>query len=482
MRPAAATGARRSVTLAVLPACLTVTQRTTSRRAPFGMRAVDSHSWANAHEFRGGIPHAHGMGFAMPQRITEQDTESQEARLLETLQQIVELPGVELHESLTSVSTRVAEVLNCEKVDTFLLDEAHQTLFAMGTSETPMGDRQRALGLHSLALANGGRIVQVFESGTSYLEHHADQDPEELAGIVENLAVRSTVSVPLEVNGVRRGVLTAASALPEFFQARDLNFLTITSRWIGMLCHRAELAEHSRKIETEQARRKGADEVITVLAHDLRNHLQPLIGRLQMMRLNIENGMPVALSNVGSALASAQRLARLTEDLLDMKRLDEGLFSLRLAPVDLAVLCRETAESLGTGTVPVQASGEQSLVAVVDEERIRQTVENLVSNAIKYSPPGKAVQLRVSADIGQHTSSAVVEVLDSGPGISREVAATLFDRFSFSSDSKGLGLGLYLAHEIARVHSGELGVYTRPAGGTRFKLTLPLDPPDNGDS
>ena len=418
--------------------------------------------------------------------MTERGIDTQEARLLDTLQQIVELPGVELpgselRDALTSVSTRVAEVLGCEKVDTFLLDEAHQTLLAVGTSETPLGERQRALGLHRLALANGGRIVQVFESGTTYLEHHADLDPDELPGIVENLGVRSTVSVPLEVNGVRRGVLAAASAMSEFFQTRDLNFLTITARWIGMLCHRAELAEHSRKIETEQARRKGADEVIAVLAHDLRNHLQPLIGRLQMMRLNLENGAPVSSTNVETALASAQRLARLTEDLLDMKRLDEGLFSLRLAPVDLAVLSRETAENLGTGTVPVHASGETTLVAVVDEERIRQALENLVANAIKYSPPGRPIQVHVSAENRHHSRSAIVEVIDAGPGISREVAATLFDRFSFSSDSKGLGLGLYLAHQIALVHSGELSVHARPTGGTRFRLTLPLEPPDGGE-
>ena len=382
---------------------------------------------------------------------------------------------MDLHEALTAVSTRVAEVLGCDKVDTFLLDEAHQTLFAEGTSETEMGSRQRALGLHILALANGSRIVQVFESGTSHLEHHSERDPEELPAIVENLGVKSTVSVPLEVNGVRRGVLAAASSKAEFFQAGDLNFLTITSRWIGMLCHRAELAEHTRKIETEQARRKGADEVIAVLAHDLRNHLQPLIGRLQMMRIDLENGVPVAASNVGSALTSAQRLARLTEDLLDMKRLDEGLFSLRLAPVDLAVLCRETAESLSTAAVPVQTGGEPSLLAVIDEERIRQTLENLVANAIRYSPPGKPVQLHVSAAASNHARNAVVEVLDSGPGISKEIAATLFDRFSFSSDSKGLGLGLHLAKQIARVHSGELSVHSRPTGGTRFLLVLPLD-------
>lgn len=97
-----------------------------------------------------------------------------------------------------------------------------------------------------LALANGGRIVQVFQSGTTYLEHHADRDPQELRGLVEDLGVRSSVSVPLEIDDVRRGVLAAPSSSPEFFQARDV--------------------------------------------HDLRNHLQPLTARLHVMRLTLAAG------------------------------------------------------------------------------------------------------------------------------------------------------------------------------------------------
>jgi two-component system, OmpR family, sensor kinase len=123
-------------------------------------------------------------------------------------------------------------------------------------------------------------------------------------------------------------------------------------------------------------------------------------------------------------------------------------------------------------------SGDGSLIAVVDEERVRQALENLVANAIKYSPPGKVVELHVSMEHVDGAECGVLEVLDSGPGIAPEVASTLFERFSFSSDSKGLGLGLHLAYRIAEVHAGNLSVHARSSGGTCFRLALPLQPPE----
>lgn len=388
----------------------------------------------------------------------------------------MELPALELRAALQAAATRVAQTLRCEKVDAFLLDEAKQTLRAAGTSETAMGRRQQELGLDALALANGGRTVEVFKTGTSYLEHHADRDPDEVRGVVDGLGVRSTISVPFDVNGVRRGVLSAASSTPEFFQLSDLRFLEVVARWVGILAQRAEIAEISYRVYAEHARRRGADELITVLAHDLRNHLHPLLARLQLMRVTVESGRNVSASDVEKAVRSVQRLAHLTEDLLDLKRLDEGLFSLNLEPLDLVAIAKETASSLATGTVSVRVTGEPSLIAIVDRARMQQALENLVANAIKYSPAGKAVEIRLMSDAPEGKPWCIIEVLDQGPGIAPEVVSTLFDRFSFSADSKGIGLGLHLAHRIARIHHGELSAHPRAGGGTRFRLALPLDP------
>ncbi len=410
------------------------------------------------------------------------ETCSEDVQLLETLEELMQYPGLELRGALQAAATRVAMALRCDKIDAFLLDEESQTLCAMGTSDTAMGHLQHSLGLDKLPLANGGSTVRVFETGTSYLEDHADQNPDQLRGLVEDLGIRAMLEVPLEVNGVRRGVLAAASAKPEFFQPRDLKFMTIVARWVGMIAHRAELAELAHKVDTEQARRKGADEIITVLAHDLKNHLQPLTARLYVMQLELERAKTLSPSHVNAALNTVQRLSRLTEDLLDVKRLDEGLFTLRLAPVDLAMVARETATSIGTSATPVHVSGVPTFIALADEARIRQALENLVANATKYSPSGKRVEVRLATELRAGVQHAVLEVLDEGPGIAPEVATTLFDRFALSSDSKGLGLGLYLSYRIARVHSGDLSVHARPTGGTRFRLSLPLQPPDLGAS
>jgi signal transduction histidine kinase len=404
---------------------------------------------------------------------------AEEARLLTTLQELMALPALELRPALTEAATRVAAALGCEKVDAFLLDEARQTLEALGTSRTPLGAQQKMLGLDTLALANGGRIVRTFEVGVSHLEHHADRDPTEVRGIIEGLGVRSSLSVPVEVNGVRRGVLAAASPRPELFTESDLRFLEIVARWVGALTHRAELEGRARAQHSDDARRRGADEIITVLAHDFRNLLQPLLGRLQLMRLCLDRGESVAPEHVTRALHSTQRLARLTDDLLDLKRLDEGLFTLDFAPVDLAAVARETAQSLGTDSVAIAVTGEPRLVVIGDGNRLRQVLENLVSNAIRYSPDGKAAEVRVASGERDGQPVAQVEVLDAGPGIAPEVLSTLFDRFSSSSDSKGLGLGLHLAHRIARAHRGQLSAHPRPGGGSVFRLELPVDPPDS---
>lgn len=395
---------------------------------------------------------------------------------MRTLQGLLQLPALDLREALMAATQRVVEALGCDKVDAFLIDESRQTLRALGTSDTPMGRRQHALGLDTLQLANGGSMAEVFKTGKSHLENHAELDPSELRGIVVELGVRSSLSVAFEVEGVRRGVLSAVSAQPEFFKADDQDFLESVALWFGMLTHRAELAERARGVEAEQARRAGADEIITVLAHDLRNHLQPLMGRLQLMRLHVAAGKSPQVSELDAALRAVRRLSGLTADLLDLKRLEQGLFSLNLAPLDLLALSREVAASLGTPQVSVRVSGPDTLIVIADVDRVRQALENLVANAVKYSPSGKPVRIELQQETRDDRAYALIEVVDEGPGISAEMLPRLFDRFAFGRDSPGLGLGLYLARRIAREHGGELSVKSSPALGTTFRLELPVEP------
>lgn len=394
-------------------------------------------------------------------------------RLLATIERLLQLPALDLGGTLTRAAQVVAEALACEKVDAFLFDAERHSLVAIGTSDTPLGREQHRLGLDVLPLANGGRAVETYLTGAVFSTGRADQDPHELRGLVHDLRARSVINVPFEVNEVRRGVLSAVSTIPDYFTARDVKMTEVVARWVGLLTQRAELVEKIRVTEAERARRAAADEIVTVLAHDLRNLLNPLLGRLHLIRLSLERGKPADVRDVDSALRAVKRLARLTTDLLDVGRLEQGLFTLDLAPTDLVALVEQTCASLATANVKVQVRAPPTLIVVADAERLAQALENLITNAVQHSSDGGAVHVSITLMNGSRV--ACLEIADQGPGIPEDVLPHIFERFVAGRKSRGLGLGLYLAHRIAAAHGGALTVRSELGQGTRFTLELPID-------
>ena len=185
-------------------------------------------------------------------------------RLLETLQQLLAIRSPELRPALTEASSLVCVALSADKTDVFLYEAASESLVAVGTSETPMGERQHEIGMARLPLANGGPMVRVFRTGEPSLCGRAERDPDQLRGTVEGLGVRSEMGVPLDVQGERRGVLSAVSATPEAFSERDLGFLQAVAHWIGMVMHRVELAEQAAERARRRGQREAAEEVARI--------------------------------------------------------------------------------------------------------------------------------------------------------------------------------------------------------------------------
>jgi two-component system OmpR family sensor kinase len=187
-------------------------------------------------------------------------------RLLATLQRLLTIDAPDLRPALDQASTLIAEALGADKSDIFLYEAESNSLVAMGTSDTPLGHRQHELGLDRMPLANGGPPVTVFQTGEPYLTGHADQDPEQPRGVIEDLGVRSQIDVALVVNGERRGVLAVVSAEPERFSTRDLRFLQAAAGWIGLVTHRAELFEARTRDTFERGRADAGDEVARLTA------------------------------------------------------------------------------------------------------------------------------------------------------------------------------------------------------------------------
>jgi two-component system, OmpR family, sensor kinase len=417
-------------------------------------------------------------GFVMDgSRVASANLMSTSERHLATLERLLDIQPTDLKVAMDEVATLLAEMLGTDKVDAFLHEPETDTLVAVGASRTPMGRHQRAIGLDRQPVANGGRAVEVFQGGEPYMNGRVEDDACELIGVRQRLGVRSQVIVALDVNGARRGTLAAQSAQTDFFRDQDLRFLQAVSRWVGSVVHRAELAERTEAALLEKGRRIAADELVTILAHDLRNYLTPIGARVQLLsRRAAREHNDANVRELGILQQTVDRFAVLISELLDVARLDQGLFTLSPQPLDLAALAHELAERFSApGRTAIRLDTPPELHVVADPARLRQALDNLLANAEHHSPDGVAVTLGVATEARDGEDWAVITVRDEGPGIQPDLLPRLFDRFAKSEGSDGIGLGLHLAQQIAKAHGGTLEVRSSPGAGTTFRLLLPVD-------
>jgi len=174
-------------------------------------------------------------------------------RLLTTLQRLLELPAIHRGETLHKMAQLVSQALGGEKVVVFLYDAAGQNLTAQGTSMTPIGDQEKAIGLDVLPLEDWGLIAEVYRTGQSYCKGQAHHDPVAVTEMREEPGIKSEMAVSLEIDAERRGVLFASSRHPNHFTEQDLCFLEAVSHWIGVVLHRAEQVEQQIREERAQA-------------------------------------------------------------------------------------------------------------------------------------------------------------------------------------------------------------------------------------
>ena len=402
------------------------------------------------------------------------DDPSSCGRRLEILERLLAIEVADLEMALTHSCDVIAEALGADKVDAFLYQPEKDTLVARGSSTQPLSALQRKLGLDMLPVSNGGRVVFVYQTGQTFVTGRLDEDPEELKGIKEGLKIRSKLGVPLAVAGHRRGMVMIASLQPDFFTFDDVRFAESVVSWIGLVTHKAEMAEEIARNAVEQGRRAVAEELITVLAHDLRNFLGPIAARVQLMRRRASDDQRERdVRDCEATQRAVDRLSRLISDLLDVARLDQGVLKLDVQPVDLPDVARDVAHALATPDHPVDVTCSEETIVAADSDRLRQCVENLVANAIRYSPREAPVNVIVRRQRGDDGDCGVLEVRDEGPGIAPDILPRIFDRFAAGAKSQGLGLGLYLAKSIARAHGGDLAVTSTPGRGSRFTLKVP---------
>lgn len=271
------------------------------------------------------------------------------------------------------------------------------------------------------------------------------------------------------------GLLTAVTTMGLLFLA----LLTVVNRADVILTHRsAELAIAYKNLREAEAMR---DDLTNMIMHDLRNPLTAISASLDFVgRFSGDAQAPQRIRMINNAQSASDRMMGMIEDLLTVSKIEAGQLNLQKQSTNVSELL---AEAVGTFTS--QATHEQKaltldcpprLMAEVDQPLLRRVIENLISNALKYTDMTTG-QIQVLAD--QSAGKLVITVRDNGEGIPAEHKQRIFEKFvQFSPNGgetlrKGAGLGLAFCRLVVRQHGGDIAVQDAPGGGSDFVLWLP---------
>uniref|UniRef100_A0A7C2E370 histidine kinase n=1 Tax=Ammonifex degensii TaxID=42838 RepID=A0A7C2E370_9THEO len=236
----------------------------------------------------------------------------------------------------------------------------------------------------------------------------------------------------------------------------------------------AELEERVAALERMDAARR---DFVAAVSHELRTPLSVIQGYTEAILDEMVTGEEQR-EYLNAVREEAERLRRLTDDLLDLRRMETGALAIRQEKVDLSALAERAAARFKTKAA---SSGIEFQVEVLptppvlgDPDRLEQVVVNLLDNAFRFTPAGKSVTLRVTPV----PEGVALGVCDTGPGIAPEELPHIWEKFyrvdrARTRDAGGSGLGLAIVKQIVELHGGRIEVASRPGEGSTFTVVLP---------
>jgi PAS domain S-box-containing protein len=223
---------------------------------------------------------------------------------------------------------------------------------------------------------------------------------------------------------------------------------------------------------------KRKDEFISIVSHELKTPITTLKGFTQLLKRQLEKqGMDEPVISLSKMEKQINNLTKLIEELLDVSKIQVGKLAYAEEAVDIDVLIHDIAETIQhispTHMISIQGASRRKILG--DSDRLGQVFTNLITNAIKYSPEADTVDI----DIVSSQDSVIISIRDYGVGIPKEHRSKIFDRFYRVYDDTaktfpGLGMGLYISHEIIQRHGGEITVESEEGKGSTFTVTLPF--------
>ena len=276
----------------------------------------------------------------------------------------------------------------------------------------------------------------------------------------------------------RVAVLNVESDVRRDFNRSQVMTLETLADGIGIILRNAELYQavertNARLVELDRMK----SELVNIVAHDFRSPLAGVLGHAELLEWRPDAPRSERLDQARAIIQAATHMANLVEKTLKTNRMETGQFPFEFGIIDLAAIAREVVGRIATKpTHPLTCEiPEDPVPCWADRDRVAEVLENLISNAVKYSPAGG----RVHVEVRREDERALVSVRDEGIGIAEGDLDRLFRPFSRvrnlrTADIEGSGLGLYICDRIVRAHGGRLRVETAPEKGSVFSFAVPL--------
>jgi signal transduction histidine kinase len=269
------------------------------------------------------------------------------------------------------------------------------------------------------------------------------------------------------------GMIIAEQAGPLVIEASPTRLAALLYSALEDATERAaQLERHRAQLEQANDHRQV---LMRLVAHELRTPLGALSARAKVEAIRQrQDGDPQSLSSV--VARNVSRMVRIIDDLVDATNIDLGTLTAELETVDFTSVVERAVEearfTVGEGRIALEAPPQLSIHG--DPRRLEQVVVNFLTNAIKYSPEGTPILVRVSVDKGQLT----LAVEDKGIGISEADQSRVFERY-FRADTgehsvEGMGIGLHICKHIVELHGGRIGVVSELGKGSTFWFSLPV--------
>lgn len=392
--------------------------------------------------------------------------------------------SLDIEQVMETALEELMHLFNAQAGYLVLLDE-EETPVRWRTSDLPLALTEPEV---VAAFADGleGQVITQQQPVSLSLALAADDDahdvqttaPEQKPALLDG---RSWLLIPFKFQPGMTGLLTLGHDQPHAFHAGDepahLDLEAITDILVTAL----QNAWHTTRLQDEHATHMR---IMSMLVHDIRSPLMSTSASFDVLEralkeFAIEPDMQAfLLESMASGRRSLQAVVQLTNDMLDMRKLQSGRPVLDYQPILLEVLFDEVHRTLYNLAVQQKVIiryqvSPRALKVMADEQLLRRALTNLASNGLRFSPQGSMLTLRAS-----HTadSSAVLLVVeDMGPGVAPDDRTRIFQPFTQAEgeSARGTGLGLALCREVALAHGGRIWVEDREGGGSRFCMLLP---------